>query len=310
MIYFSEEQKSCIVQGASQRQHMIETIKEVVHEAISTENNWDIYYKDAIISGTMGIGKTYNAVKELNEAGIFPVIIKGNQSIANLAGALMVYHYRFTHSPDYVPGQKLVVIFDDCDSLFESSSNLNILKSMTAKPGNPEDPRMFQHNVQINKHQYSDFQQSILEYYAPANGSVGIHVNCEDIIFLFTTNFVLPTETEAKNYMSKKGATPQARKKMDLAAIRRRVAPTPTFLLSKKVNWGWLAEVGLNDGGLDLLEDQTSKMILLDWMWNNWDHMTETNLSTMEKMAAIMKKNPTDYRDRWERAFINQMSLV
>ena len=51
-------------------------------------------------------------------------------------------------------------------------------------------------------------------------------------------------------------------------------------------------------------------MILLDWMWNNWDKMTENNLSTIEKMAVIMKKYPEDYRDRWERALIDQMELV
>jgi len=308
MFHFSEEQKSCIKSGASMRRHMIDTIKEVVQEAVSTEpeNDWDVNYKDAIISGTMGIGKTYNAIKELEEVGIHPIIIKGNQSIANLAGALMAYHYRFVHSEDYEPGKKLVIIFDDCDALFENSTNINILKGMTGKVGE----RIFQHNVQINPHQYSEFQQSILGYYAPENGSAGIHVDCNDIVFLFTTNFVIPTEKEAKDYMQQKGATPQARKKVDLAAIRRRVAPTPTFIINKKTNWGWIAEVGLNDGGLDILDDEQSKMILLDWMWNNWDKMTENNLSTIEKMAVIMKKYPENYRDRWERAFINQMELV
>ena len=308
MVQFSKEQKTCMENGSSIRRHMIDTIKEVVQEAVTEEtvNDYDEYYKDAVISGSMGIGKTYNAVKELNALGIYPAIIKGNQSIANLAGALMTYHYRFVHSEDYKPGKKLVIMFDDCDALFENSNNINILKGMTGKPGD----RMFQHNVQINPHQYSEFQQTILEQYQPANGSSGIHVDCNDIVFIFTTNFVLPTEKQAKDYMAAKGNTPQGRKKQDLAAIRRRIAPTPTFILNKKVNWGWIAEVGLNDNGLDILKDESQKMMLLDWMWNNWDHMTETNISTMEKMAIMMLKYPNNYRDRWEMSLLDQMSFV
>lgn len=307
MLKFSQEQEYFIQQGAAMRRSLIDTIVETVETALQPPvNDFDEWYCDAIISGTMGIGKTYNAIKELNAKGIYPIVIKGNQSIANLSGALMAHHYRFTNRTNPEPGEKLVIVFDDCDSLFETRDSINLLKGMTGKPGE----RMFQHNVQVNKHQYSDFVQTIMNNYAPKDGSSGIHVSCEDMIFIFTTNFTVPTEREAKEYASKKGNTPQANKKMDLAAIRRRFTPTPNYVLPKKINWGWIVEVALNDGGLDMLPNEQDKIILLDWMWNNWDTMTETNLSTMEKMAIQMLKFPDSYRDRWERSFIDQMLAI
>jgi len=308
MLNFSQEQNYFLQQGAGMRQSMIDTIVETVEAALKPPvNDYDEWYSDAIISGTAGIGKTHNAIKQLNAKGIHPIVIKGNQSIANLSGALMAYHYRFVNRPNPQPGEKLVLVFDDCDSLFETRDSINVLKGMTGKPGQ----RVFQHNVQVNKHQYSDFVQSIIDNYAPADGSSGIHVPCDDIVFIFTTNFPIPTEREAKEYMAKKkAATPQANKKMDLAAIRRRFAPTPSYVLSKKVNWGWIAEVGLNDGGLDILPDQQSKIIVLDWMWNNWDELNESNISTMEKMAIQMLRFPDSYRDRWERSLIDQMRSI
>jgi hypothetical protein len=129
------------------------------------------------------------------------------------------------------------------------------------------------------------------------------------MVFIFTTNLTLPTEKEAKDYLRVKGQTSHAGKKMDLAAVRRRVQ-VRNFVLPKKPNWGWLVEVALNDGGLDILPDEMSKMILLDWLWNNWDNMTETNLSTLEKMAIMMIRHPDNYRDKWERAFINHITLM
>jgi hypothetical protein len=304
MIQFSQDQKHAWQDGAGLRREMVDTIVELVENALQN-SEFSNSYPDAIISGTMGIGKTYNAEKELKNRGIEPIIVKGNQSIANLAGALMVYHHRFINRSNPKPGEKLIIMYDDCDSLFESSKTINILKAMTGA----EDRRVFQHNVQVNKFNYSAFQQSIMDNYAPADGSAGIHVPCDDMVFIFTTNLTLPTEKEAKDYLKMKGQTSHAGKKMDLAAVRRRVQ-VRNFVLPKKPNWGWLVEVALNDGGLDILPDEMSKMILLDWMWNNWDNMTETNLSTLEKMAIMMIRHPDNYRDKWERAFINHITLM
>ena len=50
--------------------------------------------------------------------------------------------------------------------------------------------------------------------------------------------------------------------------------------------WGWIADVTLNEDCVELsFED---KMILLDWMYNNWDNMKERSIRTVEKMAETM----------------------
>ena len=76
------------------------------------------------------------------------------------------------------------------------------------------------------------------------------------------------------------------------------------YFLDKLTNWGWIAEVALNDGALDMLETEEEKLILIDWMWNNWDNMTENNIRTIEKMAYEMVDYPDEYRDNWEADFL------
>jgi len=89
----------------------------------------------------------------------------------------------------------------------------------------------------------------------------------------------------------------------DLAAIRGRFN-VKDYQLDFETNWGWIAEVALNDNGLPMLENELQVIILLDWMWNNWHKMTETNIRTIEKMAYEMVDYPNEYRDNWEADFL------
>ena len=99
-----------------------------------------------------------------------------------------------------------------------------------------------------------------------------------------------------------KGASAKANKMLDLVAIRGRFN-TKDFELNKEENWGWLAEVGLNDGALHMLTKEAS-MILLDWVYTNWYDMKESNIRTIEKMAYEMVDYPEEYRDIWEADFL------
>jgi hypothetical protein len=87
-------------------------------------------------------------------------------------------------------------------------------------------------------------------------------------------------------------------------AIRSR-CQTNDFDLDWEEQWGWIADVVLNEGCLDSkLDTEEEKMLLLDWMYNNWDTMTERSIRTAEKMADIMVEDPTGYRDTWEIDFL------
>ena len=135
-------------------------------------------------------------------------------------------------------------------------------------------------------------------------GMHGFTVPCDDFVFLFTTNFPFPTEAAAKEYSSKNPGSSKGNRLMDLAAVAGRMNYRDFTLQNKNENWGWIAEVGLNDGGLDMLESDSDKMILLDWMWNNWSELRGTSVRIMEQLAYDMVDYPDDYRDEWEASYL------
>ena len=288
MIQFSTKQKHAIEIGSKKRDSLIrESIKasdRAAGKSVRTE------YLDTILAGTTGIGKTYNVEKAIAGTDIPYITMKGNKSMFAFGADLMVLHSQIP------AGKKMALIIDDCDSFFENKESINILKGMTGKLGT----RQFQYNKKINTGSFTDLQNALMEEYQ-TEGMHGFTVNCDNFIFIFTTNFVLPTELEAKALQSK-GASAKANKMLDLVAIRGRFN-TKDFELTKEENWGWLAEVGLNDGALDMLSKDDA-MLLLDWVYTNWFDMKESNIRTIEKMAYEMVDYPKDYRDIWEADFL------
>ena len=288
MIQFSTKQKHAIEIGSKKRNSLIRESLKAANRAAGKSIRTE--YLDTILAGTTGIGKTHNIEKAIHGTDIPSITLKGNKSMFAFGADLMVLHSRIPE------GKKMALIIDDCDSFFSNKESINILKGMTGKLGT----RQFQYNKKINASSFTDLQNDLMESYQTP-GMHGFTVNCDDFIFIFTTNFVLPTEIEAKA-LSAKGASAKANKMQDLVAIRGRFN-TKDFELTKEENWGWLAEVGLNDHALDMLTKEDS-MILLDWVYTNWYDMKESNIRTIEKMAYEMVDYPEEYRDIWEADFL------
>ena len=288
-IQFSSQQKECIRKGALKRQGLIREAKKAANRAAGKAIREE--YLDTILAGTTGIGKTFNVEQSINELGVPSITLKGNKSMFAFGGDLMLLHSRMPK------GSKMALIIDDCDSFFENKENINILKGMTGKTGT----RQFQYNKKVNEHAFTEGQMQVMEQYQ-TEGMHGFTVPTDDFIFIFTTNFPLPFESDAKEALDK-GVSAKANRLQDLSAIRGRFN-VKDYMLDKDTNWGWIAEVALNDGGLDMLQSDAEKMFLLDWMYNNWDAMTETNIRTIEKMAYEMVDYPEEYRDNWEADFL------
>ena len=289
-IQFSSQQKECIRKGALKRQGLIREAKKAANRAAGKAVREE--YLDTILTGTTGIGKTFNIEKSVQEVGVPYITLKGNKSMFAFGGDLMLLHSRIPK------GTKMALIIDDCDSFFENKENINILKGMTGKTGT----RQFQYNKKINEHMFTEAQMSVMDQYQ-SDGMHGFTVPTDDFIFIFTTNFNLPFESDAKEYSERNGGSAKANRLGDLAAIRGRFN-VKDYMLDKQTNWGWIAEVALNDNALSMLESEAERMFLLDWMYNNWDNMTETNIRTIEKMAYEMVDYPEDFRDNWEADFL------
>jgi hypothetical protein len=173
--------------------------------------------------------------------------------------------------------------------------------------------RQFQYTKMFPFHMLDDLQLATMEHYKNTDGSPGFKINCDDVAFIFTTNFIFPTENQAKAVMDKLGPTNRSNALMDLAALRSR-AKTKDFMLEKSVNWGWIVEVSLNDGLLDMLNDlpdpDFSKWRLLEWVITHWDQMTEHNLRTIADMGRMMKRHPQNFVDEWEADFISEDAAI
>lgn len=288
-IQFSSQQKECIRKGALKRQGLIREAQKAANRVAGKAVREE--YLDTILAGTTGIGKTYNIEKAIKELDIPSITLKGNKSMFAFGGDLMLLHSRMPK------GTKMALVIDDCDSFFESKENINILKGMTGKPGT----RQFQYNKKISEHMFTEAQMQVMPQYQ-TEGMHGFTISTDDFIFIFTTNFPLPFESDAKEALEK-GVSAKANRLQDLSAIRGRFN-VKDYMLDKDTNWGWIAEVAINDNGLHMLEFESDKMFLLDWIYNNWDNMTETNIRTIEKMAYEMIDYPEEFRDNWEADFL------
>lgn len=285
----STAQKEAIASGKLKRNSLQRESGKAADRAAGKANR-DVYI-DTILAGPTGIGKTHNIEKAIAALGIPNVTLKGSKSMFAFGGDLMLLHSRIPE------GKKLAIVIDDCDDFFKNKENINILKGMTGKGST----RQFQYNKMVNEHMFTEQQLAVMDDYQTP-GIHGFVVPTDNIVFIFTTNFILPYESDAAAYKEKNGGSAKANRLQDLAAIRGRFN-VKDFTLNWKTNWGWIAEVALNDGGLHMLEED-QRLILLDWMWHNWHGMTETNIRTIEKMAYEMVDYPDEYRDNWEADFL------
>jgi hypothetical protein len=80
--------------------------------------------------------------------------------------------------------------------------------------------------------------------------------------------------------------------------------------LNNQTIWGWIADVVLESRILEriLKEDHLEKgQIILDWLFNNADNLTELSIRTVEKMAEEIKRNPINYVSEWEDSFMEEI---
>jgi len=310
--YFSTKQKAAQIEGKKKRRALIKATEEAAQRAVNASVLDQEDKIDTILSGSTGIGKTWNTEKALEGLEFKPnedyVLLQGNHSMTAFAIKLMMAHRTFTLNKKN-EDETLIVMVDDCDTLFSNKDSRNILKGMTGRRGT----RRLQYNKILPEHMLTDRQHAVLEHYRHTDGSPGFTISCDDVAFIFTTNFKFPTENQASAELAKNGPTNRANALQDLAALRSR-CKTKDFMLDKAINWGWIVEVALNDGLLDMLNEtedpEFSKYRLLDWVLNNWDNMTEHNLRTISDMGRMMIKYPDSYIDEWEADFVEGNTLV
>ena len=268
----SSKQKAAINAGELKRKRLIRATKQAAGQVNLDEKPIHYY-----IYGPSGIGKTYNAMKAVEDANVPYFTVSGNVSMYNFAIKLGIIAFQ---NLDH----KCVVIIDDCDEILKDAKSINQMKELLAENKLSYDKRF--HLNQLGEEDSVAYQA--IEYWMNDNG-VGFTVDTSNITFIITSNIRLPYDSTPDEITEKNGGLDTAKsiRARHLAAIRGR-CEVKDLDMTMEEKWGNLASVCLEDNACKECEEE-EKIFILNYIWNNWDNMKETSIRTAEKMARTLK---------------------
>jgi len=270
----------------SKQQHYLQngiTMQLLLRDTISEAFNNNPFNENYVVSSLPGLGKTYEAKQQLNNNVLF---IEGSSSMAFFTIQIATAVY-------LADGQQLTVVLDDCDVLFESA-NTNTAKKMF------DETKALQYNKMRKglKALCTDLQWDAIESFATEDNP-GFSVPLNNVTFVVLSNRLLPSSNmvDSMDEGSKKHSTAT-----DLFAIRRRTAYKPISMELLDL-WGYVANVTINEQICHkfyptIIADEQQQIV--NWLFANWDKVTERNLSVVEKMTKDMVRFPDNYLDIWE----------
>jgi len=248
-------------------------------------------YPHKFVFGFPGIGKSYEITKHLNESGTRYLMVTGNVSMFAFGVQLAVINFS---NPTQ---ERLIVFCDDVDTLVSTEASCNQLKSAL------HGPRMFTYekSLQSQWSNLSELQREAIKYHQE-DGKMGFQVPTSSMSFLLVSNIQLPTDDEVRlaREKSKGKASLLAHKN----AIRSRCM-VQDFSLTNAELWGWIADVILNTECLNQFNmTDEEKLIILNFLWDNWESLTERSIRLIEKMAIIKNEYPNSYEIVWGIDFL------
>lgn len=238
-----------------------------------------------------GLGKTFAVRNHLMDSGTRYIQVSGNVSMFAFGIQLAVINY-------LNPNKESIVVFvDDCDEIFKTEVSCNTMKNVL------DGDRVFTYEKSLSSQwsNLSQIQREAIKHFQ-GEGKMGFSVPTDNLVFVFTSNFKLPIDDEVRE------AREKGQSKMVLLAHKNAIRSrcrVADFDLGWKEHWGWIADVVLNTNCLEswgiLSKD---KLIMLDFLWNYWDRLTERSIRLMEKMAVAMREHPEKYRIIWELDYL------
>jgi hypothetical protein len=193
--------------------------------------------------------------------------------------------------------ERLIVFCDDVDTLVSTESSCNQLKSAL------HGPKVFTYekSMQSQWSNLSELQKEAIRHHQE-EGKMGFQVPTSKMSFLLVSNIQLPTDDEVR--LAREKGKGKASLLAHKNAIRSRCM-VQDFSLSNAELWGWIADVILNTDCLsqfNMTDDE--KYIILDFLWDNWESLTERSIRLIEKMAIIKNEYPETYESVWSIDFL------
>ena len=282
---FGMSQNEALEKGRQNRTRFLQVVEKLPQ--IRNEDK----YPHKFVFGFPGIGKSYEITKHLNESGTRYLMVTGNVSMFAFGVQLAVINFS---NPSQ---ERLIVFCDDVDTLVGSEASCNQLKSAL------HGPRMFTYekSLQSQWSNLSELQREAIKYHQE-EGKMGFQVPTASMSFLLVSNIQLPTDDEVRlaREKSKGKASLLAHKN----AIRSRCM-VQDFSLTNAELWGWIADVILNTECLNQFDmTDEEKLIILNFLWDNWESLTERSIRLIEKMAIIKNEYPDTYEMVWGIDFL------
>jgi hypothetical protein len=282
---FGMTQEEALVKGRQNRTRFLQVVEKLPQ--IRNEDK----YPHKFVFGFPGIGKSYEITNHLNKSGTRYLMVTGNVSMFAFGVQLAVINF-------LNPNQERIIVFcDDVDTLVSTEASCNQLKSAL------HGPRVFTYekSLQSQWSNLSELQREAIKHHQE-DGKMGFQVPTSTMSFILVSNIQLPTDDEVRlaREKSKGKASLLAHKN----AIRSRCM-VQDFSLTNGELWGWIADVILNTSCLDQFNmNDEEKLIILDFLWNNWESLTERSIRLIEKMAIIKNEYPETYEMVWGIDFL------
>lgn len=282
---FSTKQLHAIQLGALKRQRLIAVAtKAATPSAISR-------YPHTYIYGPPGLGKTFTVDQAIEKTNIPFYKVVGATSLFAFGVELAVFNYLDKVS------SKIIISVDDCDAILDSPKECDVIKNVLSGM------RAFKHtkNMSAQMSSFTSIQKEAIEAHS-TDDHMGYEVPCDRFVFVFTSNFKLPTDDDVLNARARGGSG--IKKIAGQNAIRSR-CQTNDFDMDWEEQWGWISDVILNTQCLDVYNvTNEDRIIILDWLYNNWKNLKERSIRTAEKMAELMVQYPDNYKDAWITDYI------
>jgi len=285
----SQKQLQAIEQGKIQNERMRLLIDK------ATQSSIDRKYKDYYIYAPPGLGKTFTVQEYLSNSEINCYPVSGNISMYAFGVSLAVVGYM-------TPSDKKIVIHvDDCETLFENSNNVNVMKKIL----DTDRVFVYEKSLQSQRSSLNDIQKDAIDFFSEP-GKMGFKVPTNNMTFIFTSNKRLPYDNEVEMARAKGRST--ANYLAHLNAIRSRVH-VADFELTKNEFWGWISSVVIESDCLNDYEPTPEEICeVLDFLFHHWGHFKEKNIRTVEKMFSVMRDFPESYERVWKMDYLKYLT--
>ena len=282
---FGMSQNEALEKGRQNRTRFLQVVEKLPQ--IRNEDK----YPHKFVFGFPGIGKSYEITKHLNESGTRYLMVTGNVSMFAFGVQLAVINFSNPLQ------ERLIVFCDDVDTLVSTEASCNQLKSAL------HGPKLFTYekSLQSQWSNLSELQREAIKYHQE-DGKMGFQVPTASMSFILVSNIQLPTDDEVRlaREKSKGKASLLAHKN----AIRSRCM-VQDFSLTNAELWGWIADVILNTECLNQFNmTDEEKLVILNFLWDNWESLTERSIRLIEKMAIIKNEYPDSYEIVWGIDFL------